>query len=325
MFYGVSSLISISNKSSFDTSNITNMSYMFYNCSSLNDLSYISNWNTSKVIDMSYMFYNCSSLKVLDNIYYWNTKNVKIKEKMLYGSKENIYFYHIKYIFYNLSLFLLVILFFYDLNDKKYFLYYYFEFLSFIHSLMDFTAMIMQIISPYYFLYLSFHKYELEKYLDKTPNYNYFMKINNNNNFLEDKIYLKHINIFASIIYTPFLIILVKREISRSFINPKFFKFLIKLFLIYSILQIFNFRLFIRLNNSFKIFENNLNKDIDINNRLNFGDFNLEMNMIKINILFIIQIFATLFLNNDNNKNIKNKINIKNYCKNNELFELLTT
>ena len=134
-----------------------------------------------------------------------------------------------------------------------------------------------------------------------------------------------YFNILASIIYTPFLIILVKREISRSFINPKFFKFLIKLFLIYSILQIFNFRLFIRLNNSFKIFENNLNKDIDINNRLNFGDFNLEMNMIKINILFIIQIFATLFLNNDNNKNIKNKINIKNYCKNNELFELLTT
>ena len=118
MFYEVSSLISISDKSSFDTSNITNMSYMFYNCSSLNNSSYISNWNTKNVIDMSYMFYNCSSLKVSDNIYNWNIKNVKKKEKMQYGCKKNIYLYNAKYIT-SMPLFLIIILFFYRLIIKK--------------------------------------------------------------------------------------------------------------------------------------------------------------------------------------------------------------
>ena len=225
MFYGVSSLISISNQSSFDTSNITNMSYMFYNCSSLNDVSYISNWNTIKVIDMSYMFYNCRSLKVLDNINLWNTKNVKKKENMLYGCKENIILYKFKNITYNLFLFLLTILFFYDLFDKNYILYYYFVLLYKFFSLLDVFAIIMQFISPYYFLYLSFYKYELEKYLDKIQNYNDFMKINNNNIFLKDKIYLKHINIYTSIIYTPLIITFAINQITGGFIINKKFLF----------------------------------------------------------------------------------------------------
>jgi len=328
MFYGVSSLISISDKSSFDTSNITNMSYMFYNCSSLNNLSYISNWNTIKVIDMSYMFYNCSSLKVLDNIYYWNTKNVKKKEKMLYGCKENIYFYHVKYISYIMSLFLFIILFFYDLIIKRYL----FALLSKFYSLFTFSNIIIQIVSPYYFLYLSFYKYELEKYLDKSQNYSDFMKINKNNELLKDKLYLKHINIYASIFYTPLLITIFASEVSKGFlINRKIFIFLIILFIVYSIFQILNFKLFLRLSNSFQVFEFNLNKSVDLINRSNFGNFNSEMNMIILNIIMILRSFIMFFYNLiDNNKNIiinnKKKNSVKKYYyKNEELFESLTS
>ena len=51
--------------SNFDTSNVTNMSYMFSECQSLTSLD-LSNFNTSKVTDMSYMFSYCSRLISLD-------------------------------------------------------------------------------------------------------------------------------------------------------------------------------------------------------------------------------------------------------------------
>ena len=51
--------------SNFDTSNVTNMSYMFSKCQSLTSLD-LSNFNTSKVTDMSYMFSYCSRLISLD-------------------------------------------------------------------------------------------------------------------------------------------------------------------------------------------------------------------------------------------------------------------
>ena len=60
MFYNCSSLTSL-DVSNFDTSQVTNMSSMFYYCSSLTSLD-VSNFNTSKVTDMSNMFYNCSKL-----------------------------------------------------------------------------------------------------------------------------------------------------------------------------------------------------------------------------------------------------------------------
>ena len=50
--------------SNFDTSRVTNMSYMFYGMSSLTSLD-LSNFDTSKVTDMSDMFYNTSSLTSL--------------------------------------------------------------------------------------------------------------------------------------------------------------------------------------------------------------------------------------------------------------------
>ena len=51
--------------SNFDTSNVTNMSYMFSKCQSLTSLD-LSNFDTSKVTDMSYMFSYCSRLISLD-------------------------------------------------------------------------------------------------------------------------------------------------------------------------------------------------------------------------------------------------------------------
>ena len=51
--------------SNFDTSKVTNMSNMFNSCDDLTTLD-LSNWNTSKVTDMSNMFYNCDNLTSLD-------------------------------------------------------------------------------------------------------------------------------------------------------------------------------------------------------------------------------------------------------------------
>jgi len=51
--------------SSFDTSQVTNMSYMFYGMSNLTTLN-LSNFNTSKVMDMSYMFAYMLNLTALD-------------------------------------------------------------------------------------------------------------------------------------------------------------------------------------------------------------------------------------------------------------------
>ena len=41
-----------------------NLSYMFYGCSSLISISGISKWKTINVKDMSHMFENCTSLKI---------------------------------------------------------------------------------------------------------------------------------------------------------------------------------------------------------------------------------------------------------------------
>ena len=49
----------------FNTSNVTDMSFMFSNCRVLTSLN-VSNFNTSKVTDMGYMFDHCSSLTSLD-------------------------------------------------------------------------------------------------------------------------------------------------------------------------------------------------------------------------------------------------------------------
>ena len=55
---------------SFNTKNVTNMSYMFYYCESLKSID-LSSFNTNNVTNMNYMFYYCKSLK---------RKNIKIKK-----------------------------------------------------------------------------------------------------------------------------------------------------------------------------------------------------------------------------------------------------
>ncbi|MGL5887908.1 MAG: BspA family leucine-rich repeat surface protein, partial [Leuconostoc suionicum] len=60
--------------SKFDTSHVTNMSYMFFRCSNLTKLD-LSNFNTSNVTNMSDMFGKCSNLTKLD-LSNFNTSNV---------------------------------------------------------------------------------------------------------------------------------------------------------------------------------------------------------------------------------------------------------
>ena len=73
MFYGCSSLQSI-DLSSFNTTNVKDMSWMFSFCSSLQSID-LSSFNTTNVKYMRYMFFGCSSLE---------KRNVKIGE---YGKK----------------------------------------------------------------------------------------------------------------------------------------------------------------------------------------------------------------------------------------------
>ena len=58
----------------FNTSNVTNMSYMFSSCHSLASLN-LSNFNTSNVTNMYCMFHNCNNLTSLD-LSNFNTANV---------------------------------------------------------------------------------------------------------------------------------------------------------------------------------------------------------------------------------------------------------
>ena len=73
MFYKCSSLKS-ADLSSFNTTNVNNMSAMFNMCSSLESIN-LSSLNTTKVKDMSYLFAGCKSLKSID-LSSFNTTNV---------------------------------------------------------------------------------------------------------------------------------------------------------------------------------------------------------------------------------------------------------
>lgn len=66
--------------SKFDTSNVTDMSYMFWYCSNLTSLD-LSSFDTSKVTNMAGMFSQCKSITELD-LSMFNTSNVKDMEDM---------------------------------------------------------------------------------------------------------------------------------------------------------------------------------------------------------------------------------------------------
>jgi surface protein len=67
-----------SNISTWDTSNVTNMSFMFEEATGFNQN--ISSWNTSNVTDMSYMFKNTDVFN--QSIGAWDTSNVTTMESM---------------------------------------------------------------------------------------------------------------------------------------------------------------------------------------------------------------------------------------------------
>ena len=76
MFCGCEELLSLSDISKWNTSNINNMSHLFDNCKSLPSLPDISKWDTSNINNMSHLFDNCNSLSSLPDISKWNTNKV---------------------------------------------------------------------------------------------------------------------------------------------------------------------------------------------------------------------------------------------------------
>ena len=85
LFINISTIISFTNESKWNTYNCKNMSNMFNGCILLKSLPDISVWDTHNVIDMSYMFKGCSSLLSLPDISKWNTINVNNLSYMFFG------------------------------------------------------------------------------------------------------------------------------------------------------------------------------------------------------------------------------------------------
>ena len=85
MFYGCSSLLSITGLARINTSNVIDMAHMFDKCSSLKIIDDISQWDISMVNDISYLFSGCSLLKSLPDISNWNTKEIKSMIGLFYN------------------------------------------------------------------------------------------------------------------------------------------------------------------------------------------------------------------------------------------------
>ena len=119
MFYGYSSLLSITGLSKIKTDKVINFSHMFEYCSLLKEICDITKWETKNVDNLSRIFSCCSSIVSLLDISNWNTYNVTEMNGIFFNcssllslpniSKWNIdKVIDIKYIFYKcLSLLLL--------------------------------------------------------------------------------------------------------------------------------------------------------------------------------------------------------------------------
>ena len=84
MFY--SSSATTLDLSSFNTSNVTDMSWMFtYSAATALDLS---SFNTSNVTDMRFMFYECPNLKTIYASDIFNTNSVTSSSYMFTGSSN---------------------------------------------------------------------------------------------------------------------------------------------------------------------------------------------------------------------------------------------
>ena len=89
MFYECTELISISEVSEWDTSEITDMSAMFSGCEKLISLPDISMWNTSNVKSMSMMFSKCKKLENLPDLSKWNISSVS-NLSFMFSKCENL-------------------------------------------------------------------------------------------------------------------------------------------------------------------------------------------------------------------------------------------
>ncbi len=72
--------------SSFNTQNVTNMSYMFQECKNLQNLD-LSSFNTQKVTDMTQMFNECNKLQSL-NLLSFNTQKVTKMNYMFHNCRD---------------------------------------------------------------------------------------------------------------------------------------------------------------------------------------------------------------------------------------------
>ena len=76
LFNTCGNLVSIYDKSKWDTSKVTNMSKMFNECKSLKIFPKINGWNTNNVTSMENLFNGCTSLNKIKGLSNWNTNNV---------------------------------------------------------------------------------------------------------------------------------------------------------------------------------------------------------------------------------------------------------
>ena len=88
MFDGCTSLISISDISKWNISNVTKMNRLFNQCHSLESLPDINKWDTSNVTTMERLFNQCYSLKSLPDIGDWDTSKVTIMDGLFYQCKS---------------------------------------------------------------------------------------------------------------------------------------------------------------------------------------------------------------------------------------------
>lgn len=86
MFYDMTSLTSINNFASVNTSAVTTMNFMFYGCSSLTSID-LSKFNTSNVIYFSCFLRDCSSLTSVD-LSSFNTSKAEDMRSMFYGCSK---------------------------------------------------------------------------------------------------------------------------------------------------------------------------------------------------------------------------------------------
>lgn len=76
MFENCSALATINlNSSNFNTSNVTDMSYMFRK-TKISDLTVLNNFNTSKVTKMAAMFHDCTNITSLNGLQNWDVSKV---------------------------------------------------------------------------------------------------------------------------------------------------------------------------------------------------------------------------------------------------------